>query len=79
MANTRNASYCELLRVSNEKLKDVNINLCQFAKNENFLPSVNVNFRDCVADEHLCKYAMSELIFRDCETDEHQRKYEMSE
>ena len=40
---------------------------------------LNANYRDCVADEHLCKYAMSELIIRDCETDEHQRKYEMSE
>ena len=41
----------------------------------------NANYRNCVADEHLCKYAMSELIIRDCETDEHlnQRKYEMSE
>ena len=50
------------MRVSNEKLKDVNIILRYFAKDENFLPSANANFRDCETDEHLCKYAMSELI-----------------
>ena len=62
MANTRNASYCELLRVSKQKLTCVNVSLCWFTENKVFLPSANANFRDCETDEHLCKYAMSELI-----------------